>query len=917
MAEAISPLVTGVTPLVNTLEKVQDVLPNRALVDEPTTEQAADIVEARDSLAKIRQEQQHSRLGRILGSAAAGARFGGLGVGSKFGLIFGGQRDPLGAVISGAGMGALGGGAIAGGLEAVDILTEKRRRNLALQTLKNANPQLRERLKNQNVEDAARRYGIVRNAPLMGAEFAGTLGGILGSAIGIRAVPPSGENVRMPLGFNVDRAQMVNAGRWGLAGIAAGGAVGLLAGVLWKRSRKKKLIESLMSGHGKLAGCKTMPVDRKPEDPKDPWPTTNVPEHQTQTGGNPRKASNRKLMTGMGGAPDRYSLGRIVKSAVEHAQTIVTAAKHELARNATTKALNYTQRLQNMARRKTETEDQALALMKEWGVEPDTKQAAKAAKLRTRSEVVIYDDKGILGIKKDGYLLMPGGGIDDGETPEGAVYREAVEEADRKLLNLASAGVVEAVWPKGKELVDGYDGERTHFFRALDGGELGTTHDDNEGFKRIGFAEAKKFLESLIDDDAQAWAREANARRLECIVAAEKNAEEGNTEPVKLAAVNENVRLRSLCLVHASLAKVASQTGAGSPAEEAARGEKAQITAGPRTTIMAEDEPDLQGSDPAVLIDLDGTVRDWSEDGRYRNIGSQFILPNRKETLQPLKAAGLRIIGVTNHSTHADSAHKGLTPDMVHQLQHETLGLMDGHIDDVVYTPVPHESVLKPAPTMLHFAMKRFGLDPKRTIMVGDSHDHDGKAAEAAGIPFHHVDEFFRDPANTVQHVTKLLRIEKPTEKTADALSYLDRPENLYFNAEGKVLVGPDKDRRFRFPTLQGINGTAAPYEPSLRYVPPEGVAEPGAHGYNLSFNTAEAPADLALPEGASWQDPDQVLKQMYGSMGLKQNAPYRDLDRARARVILRAHRKRLKALAAAQAANAPTPAPVSAILSA
>ena len=1044
MSEALSPLVTGVTPLVNALERVQDVIQTRPVVDEPTTEQAADIVDARDTLQKIRQDRTHSRIGRIAGATGKGARFGGLGIGAKFGLIFGGQHDPMRAIAAGAGLGAVSGGAIAGGLEAFDILSEKRRRSVALNTLQKANPQLRARLQDRGVANAARRYGVVRNAPLLGAEFLGTLGGIAGSAAGIRAVPPSGETIKAPLGFDVDRAQLVNAGKWGLGGIAAGGAVGLLAGLLWKRHRKKKLIDRLMNktaeltldidvgdtllggryknspmevkeigtdelgqptvngrkllsyrikkkmpktaahydyaelnrrsaqrrdpdnnppakklwlttaggiqvflvsgeevrnaygssfigganyiswsaqipkneiwieseiaesdrpfilihelyelklmemGHDyhtahdaatgledqvralgkpdqkKEARSKTTPIPKSPEDPKDPWPSTNAPEFPTQTGGNPVKASNRRLMKGLGGPPERYSLGRLVKSAVESVRT-------------------------------TDTGDSP---------EQNLKSAAKE-KLRSRSEVVIYDDKGILGIKKDGYLLMPGGGVDDGETPEATCYREAVEEADRKLLHLTPAGVVEAVWPEGMELVDGFDGERTYLFRALDGGELGTEHDDNEGFKIISFADAKKFLESLIDNDDHAWAREANTSRLQCIVAAENNAEEGITTPVKLAAKDQDQWLRSLCRVHATLAKVADEKAATPDLS----GEKApKITAGPRTTLMAEDEPDLLGGDPAVLIDLDGTVRDWSADGKLRNLGSQFVLPNRKETLRPLKDAGCRIIGVTNHSCHADEAHHGLTHEMLNQLQHETLGLTEGYLDDIVYSPDPDPEILKPKPTMLHYAMKRFGIDPKRAIMVGDHPPADGKAAEAAGIPYHHVDEFFRDPKATIALVLKHLQAKKVEEKTADALTYQDRPEFLYFNHEGKVLAAPDKDRRFRFPLLNQIAGKAAPYEPSLRYVPPEGAAEPGVHGYNINFNTAEAPADLADLQGGEWQEPDQVLKGMYGSMGLKQNAPYRDLDRARARVLLRAHRQRMKQLAAQQAAAAPAP---------
>lgn len=182
-------------------------------------------------------------------------------------------------------------------------------------------------------------------------------------------------------------------------------------------------------------------------------------------------------------------------------------------------------------------------------------KSAKEPKLRSRSEVVIFTPNGVLGIKKGTYLLMPGGGIDDGETPEAAAYREAIEEADRKLLHLQPMGCVEAIWPADNKLVEGYDGERSYFFLAMDGGTLGTTHDDNEPFEAIGFSEAEKFLQGLIDDDTQAWARDANLARMRCLVAARQQAEEGR-RPEKLAAVVADVLLRGMCDLHTTLASL-------------------------------------------------------------------------------------------------------------------------------------------------------------------------------------------------------------------------------------------------------------------------------------------------------------------------------------------------------------------------
>lgn len=183
-------------------------------------------------------------------------------------------------------------------------------------------------------------------------------------------------------------------------------------------------------------------------------------------------------------------------------------------------------------------------------------------RLRPRVEVIIYNDRGIVAIKKATYLLCPGGGIDEGETPVMAVIRESIEEADRKLLDLEPMGEVEAVWPKDNILVDGFDGEHSHFFLARDGGNLGTEHDDNEPFKTIPFSEVDSFLEGLMDDEKQAWASGANRKRMQCLVAARQQAEEGRA--AKQASAAEDTLIRHLCIMHVELAKVAERTNSSS-----------------------------------------------------------------------------------------------------------------------------------------------------------------------------------------------------------------------------------------------------------------------------------------------------------------------------------------------------------------
>ncbi len=144
--------------------------------------------------------------------------------------------------------------------------------------------------------------------------------------------------------------------------------------------------------------------------------------------------------------------------------------------------------------------------------------------LRPRSEVIVYSKDGILGIKKKTYLLLPGGGIADGETPEGSVIREAMEEASAILKNVEAVDVVSTTYDKDNIISEGWDGEKTHFFFALYGGDAKTSHPDNEKFRFIPFIECIGFLKDLLKDPTQQWASANNKTRLRYIMKAKEMA---------------------------------------------------------------------------------------------------------------------------------------------------------------------------------------------------------------------------------------------------------------------------------------------------------------------------------------------------------------------------------------------------------
>ncbi len=947
-------VISAATPVSSTFDKAVDLFPGQHEPSGLTPDRAADIVDAQTAKKSILQARRHPLWSRLLSTAIPGAIIGGFGLGAKSGILMSGQHSVGPAMMTGAGIGAALGGGTGIATELFDRATEGARLNNANRILADIPDSVKHRLADPEVAKRTKQYQSAREYPLRLAELGILGGGLAGSAYGIHATPtaPGDPRVNFLGKDTLTKDQLSNASRYGLIGSAAASGLGLLGGLWWRNRQHKKLVNTLTNhktaaqhyDYGELlknmffrkyppedygvlpSGMKVKLVDgvkirnlllaefiggghslvysfipddeiwidreveegdrqfilahevyerelirrgtgydeahdqankieaafrsmkRDPKTaanrdqdhniPEDRWLATNAPQ-RTPTGGKPAKSSNRYLTAGLTATLDRFSAARngtrIVKQALANLTRVIVTST----------------------------------------APSQSEKTAGTPKLRSRAETVIYSQAGVVAIKKDDFLQFPGGGIDPGEEPAFGAYREAIEEADRKLLHLKPLGIQEAVWPKGEDIVKGYDGFRNHLYLAMDGGHCGTTHEDNEDFKTIPWDEAIDFLESLKDRKDLQWRR--------------------SMIDAELAALKEG----EVACEDMTAKKLAAEL-AGSPAQE---------VAGPRCAIMPHEEPDRADNSPAVLVDLDGTVREWPDDHSYSKLNTHQIMSGRKETLGPLKGMGFKIIGVTNHSMHPDARHKGMTPEILEQIQHETLGLMDGMLDDIVYTEKPDPDTLKPAPTMIHFAIKRHGVDPQKVLMVGDNHDHDGGAAKAAGIPFMHCDDFFRDPEITVQQIKHLMGCEdKPVEKTADAINLLPRSEYIMLNRDGKVLAAPDQGRRYRFPTHGDetklpFKTKRAPYQQSLQFVPPTGVPEPGAHGYQYTFHTGalddgtmDAEKSFSDLQGGGWQDPHQLLKDLYASMGKKENAPYRELDRARASVLLRALKAHKKA---------------------
>lgn len=118
--------------------------------------------------------------------------------------------------------------------------------------------------------------------------------------------------------------------------------------------------------------------------------------------------------------------------------------------------------------------------------------------LRTTVRVVLFDQDNNVALVGTKYRLLPGGGVEDGETLAGAVVRECLEEVGCNVVVEGKVGSIEEYREKLARH------QITHCFVARVIGNKGTpttTQDDEQGMQIewMPLADAYDFLERQID----------------------------------------------------------------------------------------------------------------------------------------------------------------------------------------------------------------------------------------------------------------------------------------------------------------------------------------------------------------------------------------------------------------------------------
>lgn len=124
-----------------------------------------------------------------------------------------------------------------------------------------------------------------------------------------------------------------------------------------------------------------------------------------------------------------------------------------------------------------------------------------------------------------------------------------------------------------------------------------------------------------------------------------------------------------------------------------------------------------------VFLDRDGVInkdssafiKDWSE--------FEF-LPRSLEAIRHLTEKGFKIILITNQSVINRKYASINTLETIHARMRDVIKRHGGEVRDIFYCPhVPADQCAcrKPKPGLILQAQQKYGLDIKKTMMVGDS----------------------------------------------------------------------------------------------------------------------------------------------------------------------------------------------------
>jgi D-glycero-D-manno-heptose 1,7-bisphosphate phosphatase len=139
---------------------------------------------------------------------------------------------------------------------------------------------------------------------------------------------------------------------------------------------------------------------------------------------------------------------------------------------------------------------------------------------------------------------------------------------------------------------------------------------------------------------------------------------------------------------------------------------------------------------PAVFLDRDGVINRERGEHTWR-LEDFEILPGVAEAIRSINASGRLVVVISNQSGIGCGLYGKADVERLHDYLHAQLAAQGAAIDAVYYCP--HHPTQgrclcrKPGSLLLERAIARHGIDPSRSVMIGDR-ERDIDAAAAAGV---------------------------------------------------------------------------------------------------------------------------------------------------------------------------------------
>lgn len=136
-----------------------------------------------------------------------------------------------------------------------------------------------------------------------------------------------------------------------------------------------------------------------------------------------------------------------------------------------------------------------------------------------------------------------------------------------------------------------------------------------------------------------------------------------------------------------------------------------------------------------VILDRDGVINQDS-DAYIKTPDEWIAIPGSLEAIARLTQAGYQVVVATNQSGLARGLFTQAALDAIHHKMEGAIQQRGGELAGIYYCPHGPDdgcSCRKPKPGLLQQIEQELGIDPKQTVLVGDSL-RDLQAASAVGI---------------------------------------------------------------------------------------------------------------------------------------------------------------------------------------